>query len=90
MGHEEVVLQGLPVEAPRLTAPAALRARLARLAALAVPPSDRDGGQREGTTQRMRPGSAAARVARHIQRRFGLRVIAERLRVEWGVSLLLH
>ena len=39
MGHEEVVLQGLSVEAPRLTAPAALRARLARLAGLAVPPT---------------------------------------------------
>ena len=39
MGHEEVVLQGLPVEAPRLTAPAALRARLARLTGLAVPPT---------------------------------------------------
>ena len=39
MGHEEVVLQGLSMEAPRLTAPAALRARLARLAALAVPPT---------------------------------------------------
>ena len=57
---------------------------------LATASSDRDGGQREGTTQRMRPGSAAARVAMHNQCRVGLRVIAERLRVEWGVSLLLH
>ena len=39
MGHEEVVLQRFPVEAVRLTAPAALRARLARLAGLAVPPT---------------------------------------------------
>ena len=39
MGHEEVVLQGFPVEAERLPAPAALRARLARLAGLAVPPT---------------------------------------------------
>ena len=39
MGHEEVVLQGLPVETERPTAPAALRARLARLAGLAVPPT---------------------------------------------------
>ena len=37
MGHEEVVLQGFPVETERPTAPAALRARLARLAGLAVP-----------------------------------------------------
>ena len=39
MGHEKVVLQGLPMEPPRLTAPAAPRARLARLAGLAVPPT---------------------------------------------------
>ena len=39
MSHEEVVLQGLPVEAVGLTAPAALRTRLARLAGLAVPPT---------------------------------------------------
>ena len=39
MGHEEVVLQGLPVETERLPAPAAPRARLARLAGLAVPPT---------------------------------------------------
>ena len=39
MGHEEVVLQGLPMEAERLPAPAALRTRLARLAGLAVPPT---------------------------------------------------
>ena len=49
MGHEKVVLEWFPVEAERLAAPAALRARLARLAGL-----------------------------------------AERLRVEWGVSFLLH
>ena len=54
---------------------------------LATASSDRDGGQREGTTQRMRPGSAAARVARHIQSRFGLRgVIAGARDLEWGVS----
>ena len=39
MGHEEVVLEWFPVEAERPTAPAALRARLARLAGLAVPPT---------------------------------------------------
>ena len=39
MRHEEVVLQGLAMEAVRLTAPAALRTRLARLAGLAVPPT---------------------------------------------------
>ena len=39
MGHEEVVLHRLPVETERPTAPAALRARLARLAGLAVPPT---------------------------------------------------
>ena len=39
MGHEEVVLQGFPVEAERAAAPAALRTRLARLAGLAVPPT---------------------------------------------------
>ena len=39
MGHEKVVLEWFPVEAERLAAPAALRARLARLAGLAVPPT---------------------------------------------------
>ena len=33
---------------------------------LATASSERDGGQREGTTQRMRPVSAAARVARPV------------------------
>ena len=55
---------------------------------LATASSERDGGHREGTTQRMRPVSAAARVARHIQRRFGMRGVirAGARELEWGVS----